>query len=414
MQLDFTINNSTAPEARYVTWAPSPLRLRLLDAALSPQPVSVTLTELRKPSGGALRFSTTRGGTYTASLTISIPTDGQSVTVYVRGELGKPSTADGDVSIISQDASGQSLGALPLMVRIRKNANRLTADERDRFIAAMAQLNNRGMGRFADFRNMHVSGLADDQAHAGPGFLPWHRAYLLDLERELQLIDSSVALPYWRFDEASPSVFTTSFMGIPDSIGAVQFGPSHPFLFWSTDGEQGIKRRAIAPSPGNQASPSVQAEFDTINVGARYAVFRRMQGNPHGSAHVSYFGGSISTISTAAKDPLFFLLHCNVDRLWAKWQVQHKRFDPSHADAYAPGPTATSLLAGHNLVDSLWPWNGIITSPRPPNAPGGDLARSACVEAPGPRPLVNQMMDFQGQVSERAQLGFSYDDVPLS
>jgi hypothetical protein len=32
------------------------------------------------------------------------------------------------------------------------------------------------------------------------------------------------------------------------------------------------------------------------------------------------FGGSIRDPTTAAKDPLFFLLHCNVDRLWAKWQ----------------------------------------------------------------------------------------------
>lgn len=414
MRIDFTINNSTQPEARYVTWAPSPLRLRLLDAVPSPQPVQVTLVERRNPAGGSIRFSTTRGGTYSTRLTIPMPTDGQSVTVYLRGEFGKPSTADGDVSLICQDAASQPLGLLPLMVRIRKNANRLTSEERDRFIAAMAQLNNRGMGRFADFRSMHVSGLADDQAHAGPGFLPWHRAYLLDLERELQLIDPSIALPYWRFDQASPNLFNTGFMGVPDSLGAVQFGPSHPFLFWATDGEQGIKRRAIAPSPGTNASPAVQAEPSTLAAGPRYAAFRRMQGNPHGAAHVSYFGGSISSISTAAKDPLFFLLHCNVDRLWAKWQVQNKRFDPSHADAYAGGATPTSLLAGHNLQDSLWPWNGVVTPPRPPNAPGGDLSRSACVDAPGPRPLVSQMIDFQGQISEKAQLGFSYDDVRLS
>jgi hypothetical protein len=50
------------------------------------------------------------------------------------------------------------------MVRIRKNANTLTPGERDRFIAAFAQLNNQGLGRFADFRDMHTS-VSSPQAH---------------------------------------------------------------------------------------------------------------------------------------------------------------------------------------------------------------------------------------------------------
>ena len=53
--------------------------------------------------------------------------------------------------------------------------------------------------------------------------------------------------------------------------------------------------------------------------------------NPHGRAHVS-FDGSISEIGTAARDPLFFLLHCNVDRLWAKWQWFQRRFDATRTD----------------------------------------------------------------------------------
>ena len=42
-------------------------------------------------------------------------------------------------------------------MRIRKNANTLTPGERDRFVAAFAQLNNQGAGRFADFRDMHTA-----------------------------------------------------------------------------------------------------------------------------------------------------------------------------------------------------------------------------------------------------------------
>ena len=67
------------------------------------------------------------------------------------------------------------------MVRVRKNANDLSEDERDRFLDAMAELNDAGLGRFSDFREMHRS-TSDAEAHGDMGFLPWHRAYILDLE----------------------------------------------------------------------------------------------------------------------------------------------------------------------------------------------------------------------------------------
>jgi tyrosinase len=297
------------------------------------------------------------------------------------------------------------------MVRIRKNANQLTPGERDRFVAAMAQLNNRGTGRFADFRLMHVDGRPDEQAHGGPGFLPWHRAYLLDLERELQAIDPSVSLPYWRFDRPAPKLFTPEFIGMPDAMGTVVFGPSNPLMFWATDGVQGVLRRRIGPDPRTTASPFVMNEAGTLALGTQYRLFMSMRGNPHGNAHTSYFSGDIFSIPTAAKDPLFFLLHCNVDRLWAKWQKLNNRFDPQVAAAYDSGPSPGSLLAGHNLRDSLWPWNGIVTPPRPSTAPGGNMAGSPCVTAPGLSPLVSDMLDYKGLVASASKLGFDYDDV---
>ena len=125
----------------------------------------------------------------------------------------------------------------------RKNANSLTAAERNRLLAAFATLNNAGMGRFADFRNVHSSA-GDPEAHQNAGFPPWHRAFLLDLERELQQIDPSVALPYWRFDQPAPNLFTRDFMGVTDpSTGRVLFSATNPLQFWATDGVIGIVRR---------------------------------------------------------------------------------------------------------------------------------------------------------------------------
>ena len=75
MRVEFTINNSSAPEARYLTWTKSPLRLRLLDAAPSASPVRVTLSMQRQPNGGALRFSPTASGTLRTTLVVPLSTN---------------------------------------------------------------------------------------------------------------------------------------------------------------------------------------------------------------------------------------------------------------------------------------------------------------------------------------------------
>ena len=424
MKVELQINNSTSPGARFVSWAPSPCRIRMTDptGAIGPL-VNVKITGVSVASGGVVVFRSGTAGAFSSSLTVAVPRNGTSVPFFVAGRFGRPSVNNGDVKIEARVAvpvvnpvpppfpplpplTGTLVGSVRLMVRVRKNANTLTPGERDRFVAAFAQLNNQGAGRFADFRNMHVA-VSSPQAHFNAGFLPWHRAYLLDLERELQAIDASVALPYWRFDQPAPNIFTGDFLGSSNAMGTVQFSATNPLQFWTTDGVQGINRQPFFNTAA--APPGLLNEAQTLALGGAgnlYASFRAMEGNPHGQAHVS-FDGSISQIPTAAKDPLFFLLHCNVDRLWAKWQRLNGRFDPALASSYdTPGRPP-----GHNLVDTMWPWNGIITPPRPPTAPGGAMAASPCVSAPGSQPLVQSSLDYQGSVSAASREGFDYDDV---
>ncbi|MGH3994466.1 MAG: hypothetical protein ACRDSN_18640, partial [Pseudonocardiaceae bacterium] len=61
----------------------------------------------------------------------------------------------------------------------------------------------------------------------------------------------------------------------------------------------------------------------------------------------------------------------------------------------------------------MWPWNGITTPPRPATAPGGTLPPSPLTDAPGPRPKVRDMIDYQGIHTPANRLGFDYDDVPF-
>jgi tyrosinase len=372
-------------------------------------PIDVTLQNAG--AGGQLVFDSARTDQGSSTLALALPADGTPVDFWIAGAFQQPSLADGDavVEAVGTGAAGV-LGSKAVMVRIRKNAETLTAAERDRFLAAFGILNGSGASGFGDFRDMHLQSTVRE-AHGNVGFLPWHRAYLLDLERELQAIDPSVALPYWRFDLPAPKVFSRQFMGVPDTVGRVQFSVGHALSAWRTDGQLGITRSmgfAVGAAP-----IGLRTEAQTLALGgpaptAAYGAFDVMEGNPHGSAHTS-FGGFISSIGTAARDPLFFMLHNNVDRLWAKWQWLNQRTDPADPNAFAP---ASPARIGHNLGDTMWPWNGITLPPRPSTAPGGGLAPSIVTSAPGSTPTVGNMLDFQG-VGGVTALGFAYDDVPF-
>lgn len=408
MTVELAINNSVDARARFVSWTPSPCRVRMTNASgATGATVNVQISGKSAAGGGMVVFRKGTTGPFSNSLSLPLPTNGTAVSFFVDGKFGSPSSNNGDVTIQAA-VGGTVVGSVPVMVRVRKNANTLTPGERDRFVAAFAQLNNHGAGRFADFRDMHTS-VSSPQAHGAPGFLPWHRAYLLDLERLLQAIDPSVSLPYWRFDKPAPNIFTFDFLGVSDQLGTVQFNPANPLRFWVTDGVQGINRRPLFGT--STAPPGLLTEAQTLALGNQYRRFRPlMEGNPHGLAHTS-FGGSISSIPTAAKDPLFFLLHCNVDRLWAKWQRKLGRFDSVQAASYDSNP---GNPVGHNLGDTMWPWNGITGGTRPPTAPGGPMPTSPCFSAPGAKPHVRECLDYQGAVSAPAALGFDYDDVPFA
>jgi tyrosinase len=412
MPLEIEINGSAAPEARYIAYAPSPCRIRQTPAA---GPLVVTLrSEPAQGGGGEAVFYTDPAAPSSATLQLTLPANGSWVDFGLGGKWQAPSVDDGDCLLIAT-GNGDTL-TVPLMVRVRKDANTLLPRERDRFLEALAKLNAGGSGLYQDFRDMHVDA-ADGEEHRGPHFLPWHRTYLLDFERELQAIDAAVSLHYWRFDEPAPKVFQSNFMGATEQVtledlpSDVVFDPGHPLSGWITDGVPEISRSAIfdtqtSPAPGPPGFPLL-SEAETLALGDVYRAFAQMEGSPHGAAHVS-FVGSISSIGTAAKDPLFFMLHANVDRLWALWQWLNHRTDPDDVKVYRG-----QNRDGRRLDDSTWPWNGVTTAPRPDFAPGGPLAPSPATAAPGDEPTIRGVIDYQGHSSAAARIGYGYDAVPF-
>lgn len=434
MRIDITIANEGTAGRNHLTWAPVKGTVRLLDVGGAEggdeehgeDSVTVTLRNDDPQVGGQLEFAE-RDHTRSASLDLVLPPDGTPVDFWVAGVVGKPSSADGDAVIrVAKAGAAEALASKAVMVRIRKNANQLSPVERDLFTKTLATLNDQGAGLFKNFREMHRLDVALDQAHGNPGFLSWHRAYLLDLERELQKIEPSVTLPYWRFDQPAPSVFTDDFMGAPGPGGTVVFSGTNLLQQWQTDGAAGVTRE-----PGfdvQTARANVISQASTLLLGGdrpnaffdqgpNQPGFDRMEFNPHGNAHTSFIPGSwIRDPALAPRDPLFFLLHCNVDRLWARWQWFHNRFDGTRENTYffrgsASSPSAA--LIGHNLLDTMWPWNNVTGPPRPDNAPRTPFPSTPTATAPGGAPTVGDMIDYLGFLNAQSHMNFAYDDVPF-
>ena len=216
----------------------------------------------------------------------------------------------------------------------------------------------------------------------------------------------------------------------------VRFSPSNPLSGWTT----GLSAAGAPPPPGSQ--PLMRFDLDRstrpidLSVGLplptdidvltpdAFADFRKMEDSPHGPAHV-WNGGSLGDITVAVQDPLFFLLHCNVDRQWAQWQRLGNAAAPRFGNgiaAYAPQNPATfpaqnaEFHIGHYLQDTMWPWNGAVgndgggLSDRPSSRAGGPFPVAAGL-APGiaaPRPV--DALDYLGRLNPVNKMGFSYDD----
>jgi tyrosinase len=227
----------------------------------------------------------------------------------------------------------------------RKNLTRLTLSERQAFVNAVLQL--KANGGYDRYPTMHQGGL--NHGHFGPAFFPWHRELLRRFELELQAIDSSVNIPYWDWTVGNLNaagteslIWRDDFMGGPGSGAnfAVATGP-----FTGPAWNLRRNRFDIFQFPGGGGT--IAAFVDELD----YTLMRGLE-SPHGAAH-SWVGGTVGDIAFAPRDPVFWLIHCNIDRLWAEWTVA--KSGQAGWVQYAPasgGPT------GHNLNDSMWPWNG--------------------------------------------------------
>ena len=331
--LELLLNGTASPTGRYVGW--SPLLLRRAECRRrcrsDPRPAGLPAWS-RRPAAFAPRRDAGAGD----EIELDLASDGTPTDFWVLGMIPDPQPQRPGRADRRLHRRVTPLASFWLMVRVRKDAQTLTYYEKRRLLSALARVDDAAVGLYQSYRDAHTADTSDE-AHDLDAFLPWHRAYLLDLERELQAVDPSVTIPYSRFDQPAPQLFAESFLGRSEPTGVVRFSASNPLQLFSSDGQIGITRLprfdVASQMAGNVNGPVIE-EAVVINAAIPYTRLRPpVESNPHGQAHVS-FSGYISRIPTAVRDPLFFFLHANVDRLWAKWQWINHRFDATRQDSY--------------------------------------------------------------------------------
>jgi tyrosinase len=192
----------------------------------------------------------------------------------------------------------------------RKDSRALTADEQSRFLNAFTQVN--AMGALGPMVDIHANAI--HQMHGNPRFLPWHRIYLIKMEQLLMSVDPTVCIPYWKSSEEQ---------AFPSWL--VAFTPTVNLLGGPHTVNRNIGGASTLPNAAAVTAATANGTFNAFG-GAVEGI--------HNSGHV-WVGGSMWGFATAPADPVFWMHHAEIDRIWAEWQTANPGQHPPLAGAAA-------------------------------------------------------------------------------
>jgi tyrosinase len=187
-------------------------------------------------------------------------------------------------------------------------------------------------------------------------FPPWHRGYLYAIENVLRKIIKELggpddwALPYWNYfgpggQHIMPSAFAKQTM--PDGSSnplyiKARYGPKGDGNVYIDLSQVSQKCQEAISYTGSQPQSYGGGVTGFIHYGGRPG---GLEYNPHNGVHNQVGGkiqgsyGLMSDAETAGLDPIFYLHHCNIDRMWAAWNANGKN-NPEDPD-WNNGPVAT-------------------------------------------------------------------------
>nr|WP_295922845.1 tyrosinase family protein [uncultured Dyadobacter sp.] len=212
--------------------------------------------------------------------------------------------------------------------------------------------------------------------HGSWYFLPWHRGYLMSLEIQLrqdivsQGGPDTWALPYWNYFGGTngsqyqmPPAFASKTL--PDGSAnalyvEMRYGPRGDGNIFIPCPPRFPNGPVNAKAMNNDLFTGSDASTPLPGFGGPKTTFSHngsphgnFESNPHDLVH-GYVGGAPSPTSpiyglmadpgTAALDPIFYLHHCNIDRMWASWNANGDA-NPADTD-WSDGPAQQFAMPG--------------------------------------------------------------------
>jgi hypothetical protein len=151
--------------------------------------------------------------------------------------------------------------------------------------------------------------------HRTNQFLTWHRMFLYYFERALRQAanDPALTLPYWDYtgDPRLPTAFR-------EQTYVNESGQTVPNPLW-------VQARRPQLNSGAAGLGAGQVSTSNAMAASAFAEFgRRLEATPHGAVHCGIGStgcgsGLMGAIPSAALDPIFYLHHANIDRLYECW-----------------------------------------------------------------------------------------------
>ena len=198
-------------------------------------------------------------------------------------------------------------------------------------------------------------GHGPNRAATIPYFLPWHRMEVYYFEQIVRAAsgDPSFVLPYWNYLEKGRGVLPDKFRDTRSPLyNPDRRPPGHPGT--------GVNEGEVVPSDEvNYDCLKLDDYYLSASVPPNFSA--SINNNPHGIMH-DLIGNEftddplkagMALIPTAANDAIFFLHHCNIDRLWASWNAGGKKNpdDAGWKDKEFTFANTDGTLAKHRCED---------------------------------------------------------------
>ncbi len=224
---------------------------------------------------------------------------------------------------------------------IRKNYQEMTQSEKNELVDAFYQLRNGAdlINNLATFHNNNFNAIHYNLPAAPQNdvFLAWHRRQIFEVEQAMQDINPNLSIPFWdwRTDNSVNSpLWDQNFLG--------QFNND-----WNLTRDLG----GSGSLPTATDVANVQATSNWLNYSNNFE-----RGIVHGGPH-TWTGGAMSS-QASPRDPVFYLHHGMVDKLWQEWEeinglsAYQMTSMPRYDGTYTFNGQTLPLVNPNNIVDS--------------------------------------------------------------